>query len=227
VPPRPSGPSVIFLPVVLRDRPCPPTDLFTDVALVIDASTTMLEPLPGGRRKFEVAVDAARAFVDGMRLRESGPSDQISLVAFNSTSTTLAELSASPERLHRALDAFTPIRQQSRIELGVYTAFTNLVGPRHRPANRQVMVVISDGQANPTPGEEAVRAAAGAKDAGILVYVVGIGPSIDEAVLRAMATDASRYLFVPDANDLGAVFRSLAASKIPCAPEMYWPHTRR
>lgn len=223
--PRSTGPSKAFLPVMLnKDRGCPPKDLFTDVAIVLDASTSMAETVPGGRRKFELAIESARAFVDGMRLNEGGPSDQIALVTFNETSTILQQLTPSRSELHAALDRFTAVRKLSRIELGISTATVHVVGRRHRTENRPVIVLISDGQANPVPGAEAVQAATDAREAfGILIYVIGIGPSIDEAVLKAIATDASRYFFVPDIEQLRSEFAELASTKIPCARENYWP----
>lgn len=228
VPPRPTQPAgtarrTVFLPLVLSDPGCPPRDQYSDVVLVVDASTSMLETLPDGRKKFEVALEAARAFVADMRLHDSGPSDQIAIVAFNNTSEVVQGLTSSQATLDQALDRFTPIVQQSRIELGIYGGLVELMGPHHREANRRVMVVLSDGRANPVPGEEAVQAAAGAKAAGVLVYVLGIGPSIDETVLLAMATDRARYSLVPSLSDLKEIMAGLAATRIPCAPENYWP----
>ena len=52
-----------------------------DVALVIDASTTMRDDrTSAGRTKLDAAIEAARAFVDTLAL----PQDQAAVVAFNS-----------------------------------------------------------------------------------------------------------------------------------------------
>jgi Mg-chelatase subunit ChlD len=113
---------------------------------------------------------------------------------------------------------------QSRVELGIYTGLAQLVGARHRRANRQVMVVISDGKANPVPGEEAVQAARGAQEAGIDVIVLGIGPDMDEAVLRRMASRASDFYHAPSAAALTGILQQMASRTIPCDERMYWPY---
>lgn len=226
--PTPRPPSVrkhvAFLPVALSGQQCPPADVFTDIALILDASTTMLETDPSGRTKNELSVQAARAFVDGLRLRDRGPSDQVSLVAFNATSTVLSPLTPRRAELQSALDTFTPIQMQSRVELGIYTGLAQLVGAKHRRANRQVMVVISDGKANPVPGEEAVQASRGAQEAGIDVVVLGIGPDMDVDVLRRMASRPTDFHVAPSAAALTGILQRMAAHTIPCDDRMYWPH---
>jgi subtilisin family serine protease len=227
-PPTPVPPSVrkytAYLPIALSGQQCPPTNVFTDIALIVDASTTMLERDPSGRTKHELSVDAARAFVDGLRLRDRGPSDQVALVAFNATSTVLAPLTPRRAELQSALDTFTPIQMQSRVELGIYTGLAQMVSARHRRANRQVMVVISDGKANPVPGEEAVQAARGAHEAGIDILVLGIGPNMDEDVLRRMASRPSDFYRVSSAAALTGILQQLASRTIPCDDRMYWPY---
>jgi Mg-chelatase subunit ChlD len=200
--------------------------LFADVVLVLDASTSMLERSPDGRPKFTEAVAAARRFVDGMRLRESGASDQVGIVTFNATSRILVELTTSRRLLHEALDGLNAIHENSRIELGVFTSLAHLVGTKHRASNRKIMVVLSDGRANPVPGEEAVQAAEGARAAGIVVYVVGLGREVNKSVLLGMAGGEEHYFFVPDPRDLQHLYVELAATKVPCGPEVYWPRRR-
>jgi electron transfer flavoprotein alpha/beta subunit len=83
------------------------------------------------------------------------------------------------------------------------------------------MVVLSDGKANPVSGDEAVAAARRAQLEGITVYVVGMGPSMDERVLRQMASGPERYYPAPDPLLVRAIYQDLT-KRVPCPSEAYW-----
>jgi hypothetical protein len=217
-PPRP-----VYLPLLLRDNSCPPLNIFTDVVLVIDASTSMLQPTSGGRTKMAAALAAARAFVNGgptgmLRLRPGG--DQVAIVAFNDQAQLVQPLTANPADLLRAL-AEVRTGQFSRIELGIATASFELLGPRRNPEHTPAIVVLSDGIANPVPGEATLRAAQQAREAGILVYVIGVGPTMNETVLRQMASSPDRFWKAPDAEALEEIYRQLVI-EVQCPKEIYW-----
>jgi hypothetical protein len=207
-----------YLPILIRDDTCPPIDLYADVALVIDASTSMDELTPRGRTKLAAAIAAARTFIAGMRLRPGG--DQIAIVAFNFQSYLLQGLTSDPGALESAL-GHIQTEQSSRLELGLSRASGELNGRNHRPGNLRAIVVLSDGRANPVPGEEAIAVANQSRDSGIAVYVVGIGPQMNEAVLRAIASDDRRFVAAADAEALTPIYQALVA-QVSCPPEIYW-----
>lgn len=209
----------VFLPLALDDPTCPPANQFVDVALVLDASTSMLLGSDDGRPKYEVALDAARRFAAGLRLRPAG--DQLAVLAFNDEDRLLQPLTGDRDRLDAVLRTFTPIRATSRLELGVRRATAELSGARHRPGHMRAIVVLSDGRTNPSPGADSVAAAAEAKAQGIAVYVVGMGPDMDESTLRPMASDPSRFLPAASDRQLEPIFRDLVGA-VSCPPEIYW-----
>ena len=84
-----------------------------------------------------------------------------------------------------------------------------------------VMVVLTDGRANPVPVDVAVANAAAAKAAGITVYTVGVGTDLDVEALRAMASSPAHVHLAPDAEQLADVYRAIAVA-LPCAGR-YWP----
>ncbi len=66
-----------------------------------------------------------------------------------------------------------------------------------------------------------MRAAARkAKDAGILVFTIGLGQAVDQVLMRDIASQPAWYFFAPDTSQLEAIYGQIAYS-IPCKP--MWP----
>ena len=103
----------------------------------------------------------------------------------------------------------------------VEEAYRELTGERHRAQNLAVMVLLSDGRANPEPVALAVEWAALAKREGIVVFTIGLGDDVDTAGLQAMASQADYYYPTAESTDLAAVFRRIAGS-IPCPAVSFW-----
>jgi hypothetical protein len=84
-----------------------------------------------------------------------------------------------------------------------------------RPGAQRVLILLSDG--NPTVGTaEGARAEAGAlKAAGVSVFSIGLGTDADAGLLAALASAPNQYYFAPSAEDLGGIYRQVAAN-LPC-----------
>jgi Mg-chelatase subunit ChlD len=199
----------------LHER-CPPSDVFADIALVIDASTTMRERSPSGPLKIDVAIAATRGFLAGLRL--SPGADRVSLVTFNAEAMTLSALTDDRDRLEQSLHRVV-IREQSRIDLGLLAGARSLSAAR--PNAMRSLILLSDGMANPAPTSDVLTAASTARKAGITLYVVGLGPNMDRSVLRAIAGDPTRYFPSEDPDLLGAIYAELAR-RAPCPRDAYW-----
>ena len=212
-------PRPVYIPLALHER-CDPTQQRIDVALVIDASTSMNEPTRLGRPKIVATLEAARAFLDLLSL--DGPSsDQAAIVAFNAQAQLLAPLTNDRAALEAALDAIT-LAQQTRLDLAVAAGADALAdGTRRRPTNQEVLVLLTDGRANPVPVEAAVEQAALAKAAGITLFTIGLGEDIDAEGLAAMASRSGGFLRAPDAEDLAGAYAEVARS-IPCLASAWW-----
>lgn len=208
-------PALLYLPLMMVET-CPPRDRFIDVVMVLDASTSMLQTVESGRNKLDVAKESARVFLQGLRLRQGG--DRVAIVTFNTSAETLQGLTFDRDLLEAALPRVV-VRSQSRLELGIAMANLRLLA---RPVDRsQAIVVLSDGKVNPSASSKAIAAAETSRVAGVEVYVVGFGPDLDEATLRAIARTADRYLPVPDPTQLVNAFRKLS-HRVPCSPSAYW-----
>jgi Mg-chelatase subunit ChlD len=209
-------PSPLYLPLALREQ-CVPGQKRVDVALVIDASTSMLEPTAAGPTKLETARAAVRTFLDDLRLDVG---DQAAIIAFNADATVLHTLTTSRTALDQALDRIQTAKQ-TRIHRGIEEATKELTSARHRSGNGPAMIVLTDGRANPESPEVAVAQATLAKAAGITVFTIGIGNEVDFGALERMATRPSYFYRAPKAEDLAGIYREIARV-IPCPPEQFW-----
>ena len=212
--PTPSA-RALYVPIALRER-CDPKSRHVDVALVLDASTSMDQPTSAGRRKLEAATEATGLFLDSLDFEQ----DQAAIVSFNEIANVGQELTRDRRALDDAL-ATISTAPHTRIDLGVITAHAELVSARHAPENQQAMIVLSDGYANPEPAERAVEAADRAKDAGVIVFTIGLGDEIDVDALARMASRPEYFLRAPDAEGLAAIYAAIAV-RIPCAPGSFW-----
>jgi hypothetical protein len=96
-----------------------------------------------------------------------------------------------------------------------------LTSSRRRPDKQAVMIVLTDGLANPGPASVAVDEAAAAKVDQITIFTIGLGSELDEWALEAMASRPDCYNWAPDAGDLAAIYRQIAHT-IPFPAESFW-----
>jgi uncharacterized protein YegL len=209
------APRPVYLPLALRER-CVPGQKRMDVVLVIDASTSMLQETVAGRSKLAAAQAAAGAFVGELRL-DAG--DQASIVAFNSEARVLQGLTADRHALDVAL-AGIAVAPTTRLDLAVEAAHQELASPRHRDDSAAVMIVLTDGKANPVGADAAVAKARAAKDARITIFTIGLGDDLDEWALAAIASKPAYFYHAADAEALKAIYEAIAV-EIPCPADRY------
>jgi Mg-chelatase subunit ChlD len=212
-----AAPQPIYLPALVREA-CTPELRRTDLMLVVDASTTMLEPTRAGRTK----IDAAIAAADALAADLDPGRDRLGLVWFNDA----AHLEVAPTFDRAALRAglgHIQVRLLTRIELGVSAAHAALVA-NPRPDAARVMILLTDGRADPGPVSLALSAAEAAKADGITVFTVGIGDRIDAVSLQAMASSPGHYVHAPDGEDLPAAYAHVRGV-IPCPQSAFWPRS--
>jgi len=188
-----------------------------DVVLVLDASTSMLAETGAGRSKLDAARAAARAFLGELRLADG---DQAAIIAFNVDAMALHPLSGDRSSLEAALDRIQ-VQEYTRIDRGIEEATRELASTRHRPGNLPAMIVLTDGRSNPVSPEVAEQRATEAKAAGITLFAIGLGPDVDRATMRRMATTPAHYYETPDAEALTAIYRRIAM-RLPCPASTWW-----
>jgi uncharacterized protein YegL len=202
-------PGPIYLPIALREAPCVPGQSHADIALVIDASSSMTGA------KLEQAKAAALAFLDALRL----PEDRVAVVAFNADARLASPLGGDGNALRQSIDAIE-VAPGTRIDRGLETALAELRSPRRDPDHQPVIVLLTDGRQDVDP-ESAQAVAATVRAAGITLFAIGLGGDVDGAYLTRLAGASARYYFAPTPDDLVAIYRQVARA-IPCPAGVYW-----
>jgi Mg-chelatase subunit ChlD len=211
-------PGRVYLPIGLRIEACRPSQPTTDVALVIDASTSMGDPARGGGTKLDAAREAVTQLLEHLGLDRG---DQAAIVAFNSDATMHQSLTSDIGLLSEALDRIQ-MAPLTRIHRGVEAGHAELLSERHAEGTGRALVLLTDGRSNPEPVATAEAAAAAAKSAGIRLFTVGLGPDVEADALARMASAPADAFIAPDAADLLRIYEQIATA-IPCAPTASWP----
>lgn len=183
---------------------CPAKEVKADVVLAIDRSSSMER-----YNKLTSARAAAKSFIDTIN-----PSlVHVGIVAFDDVAESIAYLTGDQAALRAAVDG---IRSDTGTNLvdGLDEARKMLASAGARPDARPVIIFMTDGKhsVNNPPISDLPRVIAQVRAAGILVYSIGLGPSseVDEANLRLMASDPSKFLRSPTASELNDIYVHLA-----------------
>ena len=201
-------PQPIYLPISLTER-CDPTLVRADVALVLDASSSMDGP------KLAAAKAAAVAFIGALHL----PEDRVGIAAFNREARLVHPLSGDRTSLESAIRAIE-MSPGTRIDRGLAAGIEVLAGARTGPEFTPVLVLLTDGiqEAEPdAPGLAADRIRA----ADVVLHVVGLGADVDAEFLRDLAGTADGLHLSPGPAELEAIYTEIARS-IPCPVEAFW-----
>jgi Ca-activated chloride channel homolog len=231
----------IYLPILVW-HPCVAENWYSDVALVLDLSTSMTHPTSLGRSKIAATLEAAKYFVDGMQhlLPDAqGRHEQVAIVGFNASAWTEQALTSDKAAADAAIDRLpAKMLQFTRLDLAMTEAAAATGGPDHLAANKKVIILMTDGLPNQVPyapdgtmETTVLNAATVANQDGNLVYTIGVGnpnaadlaDRIDPALLMAMATTPTMYYYQPDAEQLKQVYSEIYGT-LGCPKTRYaWP----
>ncbi len=209
-------PAPVYLPLLLREK-CVPEVRRIDVALAIDASSSMTERTPAGGSKIAAAIAAARSFLDALRFDRG---DQAAIVAFNAQATLVQSLTGDRAALDTAL-AGIQTAQQTCIVCAVDVSAAELASPRHVAAHLPTLILLTDGRSNPRPVTEAVARAGEAKAAGVVIYTIGLGADVEAEALAAIASRPEGYFAAPEAGALAGIYGQIAVA-LPCPVGAFW-----
>jgi Mg-chelatase subunit ChlD/sugar lactone lactonase YvrE len=200
--PRPSVPSTVYLPALMK-RSCPKDQRrAADVMLVLDTSSSM------AGEKMVRAIAAARDFVTLFE-----PSrDRVGLVSFDSAARTVP-LTGDLASVRAALDGL-PTHEGTRIDLGLYEAMREFYYHGRADA-AHVAVLLTDGQPMGGSLDATIEQASQMRDYGVTLYAIGLGTDADGTLLRSLATSATHYYHAPTPEDLAAIYDRIAV-RLPC-----------
>lgn len=186
----------IYLPFSARNW-CFPADRFADVALVIDASSSMTGD------KLAQAVAGAKAFVELLAPRPGG--SQVAVVTYDSNSRVVQPLTSSRSAIEAALDTIRP-GSGTRIDRGIVAGANEVTGPAHDAEHRPVLVLLTDG-IQVDARDSVTGAATYARNRGVGIYVVGLGDDVDLPTLLSVAGGADALWLARDPEALVAIYR--------------------
>jgi Mg-chelatase subunit ChlD len=184
-----------------QDNPCRPrgggggTDVvLLDLALVLDSSGSMATNDPEGLRR-----TAAKNFVDALLA-----DDRAAVVDFDDSAVVRSGLSSDKTAVKAAIDQIDDVGG-TNLGAGVSSGLDVLRG-NGDPARARMMIMLTDGEGAYDP---ALTEAA--KTAGIAIYTIGLGSSVDGALLQSIADGTGgSYHHVATAAELPEVFRRIS-----------------
>lgn len=170
-----------------------------DVILVLDSSGSM------DGQPLEQAKNAAQAFVNQIDFSR----DRVGIVQFSDSAALIHPLDTNADAINTTIDGIG-ITGGTAIHAGLQVAFEELQGNRREDAT-PVIVLLSDGESS---RDAAQRVADTAKAAGMKVVTVGLGPSLDEDLMRNIASPDTngqpQYYSSPDGSDLEQIYITIA-----------------
>ncbi|SFM67179.1 VWA domain-containing protein [Methanolobus profundi] len=198
-----------------------------DVVLVLDRSGSM------SGTALSDAKEAAKGFADNLV-----SNSEVGVVSFSTTSSvdlgmTLMNAYANRTPVHNAIDSLVA---------GGYTAMGEGMGDANdmlindgRSDTTKVMVVLTDGETNTGDDQDGEEAIEFANDNKITIYTIGLGSSLDEALLRHIASETGgAYYNAPDSSDLDEIYNSIAQeisdydiSEVEYGTEGFTPYDHR
>ena len=165
-----------------------------DVVLDIDSSGSMSSNDPNGLRK-----TAAKGFVDALL-----EGDRTAVVDFDSSAELIQPLTTDFAAAKNAVDTINSSGGTS-IGAGVNVSLDEL-DQNGDPEHSKSIIVLTDGVGDYDPA-----LTQRAKDAGVFIYTVGLGSSVDEPLLRSIAEGTGgAYYPVSSANQLPDLFERIA-----------------
>jgi Mg-chelatase subunit ChlD len=187
----------------------------TDVLLGIDLSGSMNNDGGDPPQPISDALEAASTFVNSLQEQ-----DQVGVVTFATNGSLVTQLTDSYDSV---TDSVLALNIQPSEESGYTNTVqalelvrAELASLRHNPDARRVLVLLTDGLPT-TKGDADVIAAAEtiAKelgDAGVEVYVIGLGANADAQFIQNIASENSNAYFAPDGADLANIYAEITSS---------------
>jgi Mg-chelatase subunit ChlD len=169
-----------------------------DILLVVDYSASMLE-----QGKFDAAQGAVRQFLDNVDFSLH----RVGLVPFSNSAYVAQPLTQNRDYLDLALKNSGGPVGGTNIGEAIATADREMYSTGRRDAV-WIIVLLTDGQSAVDPMR---RAAAQARDRGMVLFTIGLGQDVAEAELKAIATTPAHYHFAPDAAALTQIYLDIAA----------------
>ena len=194
----------LFLPNIRYELPAAPpvcsNGTFTpvDVMFALDRSESFAEQNRIGRSKVAII-----AFMD--KIVNTG--EQVALTKFNKVVELSQPLTTDKQAVYNLL-VNVPEAEGTAIGDAIKVAADELLGPRHVPGHRPVLIVFSDGEN--TDGSDPLKQANAAKARGIRIFTVSSWENVDGDGLRKLASSPADYYYTEGTHDMAESARVIA-----------------
>jgi hypothetical protein len=166
-----------------------------DLAFVIDSSGSMGTNDPNRER-----VQVAKNFVQ--RLSDD---DRAAVIDFDSGAVVRSPLTSDKTALESALDGIDAVGG-TNLTAGIATGLQVLGDPRAGERVLRTIIMLTDGE-----GAYDAALTQQAKDRGIVIHTVGLGPSVSAGLLSSIANGTGgKYYAAADAEQLSDIFDDLS-----------------
>jgi len=167
-----------------------------EVALVSDTSGSM------SGANLTALKSSATSFVGNL----SSP-DEAAAVSFSTSTSLDQELTTDYAAVQNAINNYTA-GGNTNVAGGIVVAEDELLnGTNATGGASKVMIVLTDGFENIGDARDAAQ---DAKDAGIRVFGIGLGNSVDTALVTDISSSPGDAFFAPDPADLDTVYAEIA-----------------
>ncbi len=183
----------------------------TDIVLILDRSGSMAgRPLANMKQGAKTFIDIIDEATDSSQDGNIGSGSRIGIVSFAGTTVDNTQLITSAEELKNAVDSLTAGGSTNPAD--AFLKALQLFDPLS--SNEKVIVMFTDGKTTAGPPPESIAEAA--KDAGVIIYCIGLigTDGIDVETLNEWASDpdAAHVAVTPDDSKLEELFRELGAN---------------
>lgn len=186
----------------------------TDVMVAIDLSGSMDDDGGTPPEPVTSALRAASAFVGRLKMQ-----DQVGLTTFATHGKLVHTLMNDKTAMSTAITALKIEAPEERGATNAGDAFAlataEFASPRHSLDARKVLVLLTDGKTNvpaPNPEAYALDLAKKAQAAGITIFTIGLGNSVNQDFLAQAASDVKQRYLAADTRSLDAIYRSISFS---------------
>lgn len=171
------------------------------LVFVCDVSYSMDEPYEGDVSKLAAVRRAGRSLVHEKAQRS--PADQVGLVVFTEQAHVEVPLVSLQHRKQRLIDALRALTSGPGTDINAGLEAAQHVFDWEAHDVKRRIILLTDGQ-----GGDPLQTAESLKGNGVVIEVIGIGPSpsgVDEHLLRQVASvvgGITRYTFIKDQRTL-------------------------
>lgn len=199
-------------PIAKTIRSC---EVPTDVMLLIDLSGSMNNDGGTPVQPITATLEAARSFVSRLKSQDQG-----GVVTFATGAELVGQLSKAITSVADKVGQLSidPKEETGSTNIGdpLILATQELSSARHNEDARKVVVLLTDGLANApvtaTAETYAQDAATAAKEAGINIFTIGLGSSVNKTFLTSLASAPEQAYFAANISTLDQVYRTISTA---------------